>query len=370
MNEYLKSVQEFYNIYGNYIDKYVDRSEKDKNHGLMIQTAGEYYEMFQEVLQKDGSNEFLEKSCDKFLKFQDLVMEHKTEDVKNFYKDFENFLVEEQNKNKQQELIAAIFDADMAQMKLQNEKLSKCQELLEHDMNMYGAASDTTKAILEVQHMEIVSGQVQEKINEYIDRNKANQEIEKAVKSQEKEIPETKKVKKTYQATAYLKKTTDKPIVLYGNDSQELLAKLQKWNETREDDMKFYSCYMRSLNPETSKYENSVKYEVATGKDITPIHLELPKMKRDEFLEVVAQLKTDGAKFYSNSTGKGFYITPDQDMEKFSKYIPQGFKSLHAQPSKEKEDKPSVRKQLEQNKAKLEEQDRKPREREQEKGLG
>ena len=84
MNEYLNSVQEFYKIYSNYIDKYVDRSEKDKNHGLMIQTAGEYYEMFQEVMQKEGNNEFLEKSCDMFLKFQDLVMEHKTEEVKNF----------------------------------------------------------------------------------------------------------------------------------------------------------------------------------------------------------------------------------------------------------------------------------------------
>lgn len=369
MNEYLKSVQEFYKVYGNYIDKYVDRSEKDKNHGIMIQTAGEYYEMFQEVLQKDGSNGFLEKSSDLFLKFQDLVMEHKTEEIKIFYEDFGKFLMEEQNKNKQQELIATIFEADVAQMKLQNEKLGKCQELLEHDMNTHGTISDTTKAILEAQHMEIVEGKVKEKINEYIDRNKANQEIEKVEQRPEKEMSITKKTKKTYQATAYLKKTTDKPTVLYGNNSQELLAKLQKWNKTRTDDMKFYSCYIRSLNPETSKYENSIKYDVETGKDITPIYLELPPMKREEFLEVVAQLKADGAKFYSNSTGKGFYITPDQNIEKFSKYIPQGSKSLHTEPLKEKGDKPSVRKQLEQNKAKLEdkEPDRKPREQEQEK---
>lgn len=366
MNEYLSSVQEFYKIYSNYIDKYVSRPETDKNHGIMLQTAGEYYEMFQEVLQKDGSNEFLEKSCEMFLKFQDLVMEHKIEGVKSLHMEFGKFLAEEQNKNMQQGLIADIFGIDVEQMKLQNEKVSKCQELVELDMKLHGEVTEMTKSVLDVQHMEIVDGQVKEKINEFIDRDKNNQEIGKSDKKQEEQDYEAKVVvKKPYQATAYLKKTTDKPTVLYGNNPQELLAKLQKWNEKRPEDMKYYTCYMRTLNQETNKYENSVKYDVATGKDITLTYLELPKMQREEFMEVVAQLKADGARF--NPTRKQFYITSELDAGKFSKYLLKDAKMPHLDHSKDKVGKPSVMKQLEQNKAKIRGsgQDRKPKQQEQ-----
>ena len=572
MNEYLRSVQEFYKVYSNYIDKYISRSENDKNHGIMLQTAGEYYEMFQEVLQKDGSNEFLEKSCGMFLKFQDLVMEHKTEELKALHMEFGNFLTEEADKTAQQELFKDIFQIDIAQMRLQDEKISKCQEYAELDVKLHGEITEKTKEVLDVLHLEVVDGQVKEKlfekqsdtandfynisdlddflkkhkiridnlktnpltmkqtlvvnafggpgagkttaclsavselnkrgyvayyVQEYakelvydnpelLDGSKEHQlhilgeqvkrldrfmgkadiivtdasilfnsvyqkepdknydqavtslhnhyksfnffvnrgehyeqegrmetKEESQVKDQEiKAMLDEKKIfygnynhqtvdklankiettykrlnsinlenrekghdenahgegtriRKPCQATAYLKKTTDKPTVLYGNNPQELLAKLQKWNETRPDDMKYYTCYVRTLEPKTNKYENSVKYDVATGRDITLTYLELPPMKTEDFLNTVAQLKADGAKF--NPARKQFYITPEQDTGKFSKYLPEGGKTPHSDYSKDRAGKPSVMKKLEENKTKIEKdgQDRQAKQQEQ-----
>lgn len=137
MNDYLKNVQEFYKSYSNYVEKYLIRPAKDKNHGVMIEVAGDCYEMFQEVLQRNGSNEFLEKSCELFLKFQNLVMEYKTEEIKALHREFGEFLTEEQNKNLHQSLISRIFMIDIEQMKLQHEKMKKCQELVDLDNAAY-----------------------------------------------------------------------------------------------------------------------------------------------------------------------------------------------------------------------------------------
>ena len=270
MNDYLKTAQEFYKSYSNYVDKYLTRTSKDKNHGIMIEIAGECYEMFQEALQKEGSNEFLEKSCELFLKFQDLVMEYKPEEIKALHREFGEFLTEEQNKNLHQSLISEIFMIDIEQMKLQHEKMGKCQNLVDLDKKLYGKITDTTKEILEAQHMELYEEQVKEKIYEFADKNKAS--IETQIDNIDEIKPEgTGRItKKQYQATAYLKKTTDKPIVLYGNNAQELLEKFQKWNETRPDDMKYYTCYMRSLNQETNKYENCLIQRLQKKKWINP----------------------------------------------------------------------------------------------------
>ena len=416
MNTYLISIQEFYNMYSNYMEKYASRPQTDKNHKAMFQIAGEYYEMYQQELLKNGNNEFLVKSCGMFLEFQELVMEHKTDELKSLHTEFGDFIKDEKNKSLQQELIAGVFEIDMAQMKLQNEKISKCQELVELDTRLFGGITEMTKNVLESQHMELVDGQVKEKINEFIARNKTNEEIsnpvgkfkgqvqyEKEYSIKESEVknpheadsmvkesgeqnrheqknlgretarqprqeikPESNK--KQYQAAAYMKKTTDKPIVLYGNDKNELIARLQKWNETRTGEDKYHSCYIRTYNQETDKYENFMKYDVATGKDVTPIYLAIPPMKREDFLNTVNRLKADGAKY--NAKDKMFYIIPQQDISKFKEFIPDDVNLPHTGREKSDVGKESVRKKLEQNKGKLKESGQEKQHKEQDRTIG
>ena len=117
-----------------------------------------------------------------------------------------------------------------------------------------------------------------------------------------------------YKGFAYTK-GSDKPTVVYGASSEDILAKLNSYNITRIEQDKFMTCNVGILNTETSKYGDYHRYEVATGKDISPIYLQIPPLRESEFRKVVADLDAADAKF--NSHKKRWYITPDQDLQTF-----------------------------------------------------
>lgn len=122
-----------------------------------------------------------------------------------------------------------------------------------------------------------------------------------------------------YQARVYLKQKTDTPTFLFGNSPENIIAQLQEENKGLAEGMQFYSAYISKLDPETNRYENPAKYEVASGKDITPIYLNLPHMEREEFKKVAEQLRADGAKY--NFVKKAFYTTKD-NLNPFAAYLP------------------------------------------------
>lgn len=127
--------------------------------------------------------------------------------------------------------------------------------------------------------------------------------------------------KTTYRAYAYMKGNNQKPKPVYGKNPEEIVAKLQAWNTGRTDAMKLHTCYIQKLNSDTNKFENIGKWDLDSGKDITPIYLTLPHFdNRNEFNQVVAALKADGAKY--NHTKKAFYITRQDDLNKFAEYLP------------------------------------------------
>lgn len=127
--------------------------------------------------------------------------------------------------------------------------------------------------------------------------------------------------KDTYRAYAYMKGNDQKPKPVYGKSSEEIVAKLQAWNNGRTEEMKLRTCYVQKLNPDTNKFENVGKWDLLTGKDITPIYLNIPHIDdRDEFKQLVANLKADGAKY--NQVKKAFYVTRQDDLNKFAAYLP------------------------------------------------
>lgn len=120
-----------------------------------------------------------------------------------------------------------------------------------------------------------------------------------------------------YKGFAYTK-GNEKPYVTFGNSRHEIISRLQGYNRARSRQMQYTSVNIGQLNDQTNKYENYKKYDVTTGKDITPIYLKLPSLTKDEFKMLTTQLKEDGAKY--NSFKKAWYITPDMK-DKFEKYI-------------------------------------------------
>lgn len=108
------------------------------------------------------------------------------------------------------------------------------------------------------------------------------------------------------------------------------------------------------------------------------IYLNLPAMSEKAFRNLVTRLKEDGAKF--DSYNKFWYVTPDNDLNKFKSFLglPYEFvnekgKELRAIEAARKAEKPSLMGKLSQNKEAVEnqtadsrEQDKQPRETEQE----
>lgn len=230
--------------------------------------------------------------------------------------------------------IIDVFQIDLKEMEIHQAKVKALQELVDFDLQIYGGVAQTTLEVLDVQHCELIDSHVvwekgaydnvpdKEYIQEQEHSYSIREDKETMAESDMQQQSKTQ-AKKPYKANVYVKNSGEKnqkAKVIYGNSPEEILTTLQSWNKGRTDQMKFKDCYVSKLNPETSKYENLAKYDVATGADITPVYLNLPHMERSDFINTVDQLKKDGARY--NPVKKSFFVTRQLDLNKFSKYLP------------------------------------------------
>lgn len=232
-------------------------------------------------------------------------------------------LSNEQEKIKADKL-QEVFKTDLKEMELHEAKRNAMQELVDMDLKAYGKVTPMTLEVLEVQHYKL-SAQ-----NQVFEQDYPLPEERTEPTGQEEQKPKPQSEQKTgehsaqsFKAFVYVKSTADKkqrPKVIYGNSPEDIITTLQGWNMGRTDAMKFRTCYISGLDKQSNKYVKPAKYDVETGIDITPIYLTLPHMERNEFLKTVDQLKKDGAKY--NPVEKKFYVTRQNDLNLFSKYLP------------------------------------------------
>jgi hypothetical protein len=153
--------------------------------------------------------------------------------------------------------------------------------------------------------------------------NSVNKVISNAIKTFKKRMSEKEAHlhEESYKAIVYLSTYGDKQEVFYGNSIQDILTILQNKNNNLNGESRYINVYIGELNTEKNMYENFAKYEIASGKNITPIYLNIPHISdRKEFKALAKTLSDNGAKY--NKFKNKFYITRDCDLNKFAEFLP------------------------------------------------
>lgn len=176
------------------------------------------------------------------------------------------------------------------------------QKAVDCDLGEYGELSDILQEFLKAYHYKVIKGTVV--VEDYYDPENIGRT----------EMVEDKIVERTYQGFAYTN-SSSKPTHITGNTKEEIISLLQEWNQQREDKDKFNVCYIRRKDEKELE-----RYDVKTGADITLIYLKLHQMSHKKFAEAVADLKSKGARY--NPDKKAFYITKQDDLSLFEKYLP------------------------------------------------
>ncbi|EOS74974.1 hypothetical protein C819_02615 [Lachnospiraceae bacterium 10-1] len=291
----------------NYIDRLNTGKLSRKDSGLIVQVAGSYYESLEEYKKQEHAtlDDKFNDILSEIINFQDGIIQADNQAVRAAYEKFSNTAEVMTLENQKLELMMQTFKTDLEEMNLHDMKLRLMQDFVNIDLKLYGSITEKTLEVLEVQKCELVNNLVQEK------KYMAN----------EKDIK--KEPEQSYKANVYMKNSSTKkqiPKVIYGNSPEDIITTLQGWNMGRIDAIKFRTCYISKLNPDTNKYQNLAKYDVSTGVDITPIYLNIPHMGRNKFLKTIEQLKKNGARY--NPVQKQFYVTKQLDLNKFSDYLP------------------------------------------------
>ena len=350
MSEITDNMAGYLNELDNYMKRLQDNRLSRRDRKLFLQMSNEYYDIFRGAV--SGNEASVPAALLTAIEeFNDSIIDEdgrrtnqeQIQDIRSRIVEYAGAYMDNVRRN---ELISDVFRGDAEIIRLQNEKVLRLQELVDLDMKLSrsGELSQNITMILEAQHMEVTEGRVreimeweQQRTEEQIESSavlETSSVKEKHTESDNRDIgqeaaatalaPEQIGIaeKDTYRAYAYMRGTgsDQRPKPIYGSQPAELIETFRRWNQARTKAMQLQTCYIQRLDPDTNKFESAVKYDIESGKDITPIYLNLPHMGKDAFKQLVAKIKADGAKY--NAAQKAFYITRQDDLNKFAEYLP------------------------------------------------
>lgn len=217
-------------------------------------------------------------------------------------------------------LTMGIFQNDDQITQLQNEKADLVQQLIDLDMEVHGEISDITRQVLEVNHVNLGTENNKEQGMELkIDNVTEIYTKEDTKDNMQKEMDTAINSSRRFVGTVYLSGNETNKASFYGADLESVLNAIRKQQENADSSVtKAKTVYIK----EQGATGASLKYDIASGKDITPIYLKLPFARKEEFKKITTYLKANGAVF--NSHKKAWYVTKEQDLSKFETYLPAG----------------------------------------------
>lgn len=104
-----------------------------------------------------------------------------------------------------------------------------------------------------------------------------------------------------------------------GDSMGEVMAHWQKLASERGKNNAAEYFYVREKNAATGRLGEASRHETTTGRDVTPVYLNLPPMSKSCFAKTTLYLKENGAKF--NAAKKAWYVTRDQDPARFEQFL-------------------------------------------------
>lgn len=307
MSEITNYLGGYLNELNNYIDRLnTDRlSRKDKK--LFLEMSNEYYDVFKESLNGSEINQFPAELLDAIAAFNDNIssQEDRSNELANQYHDAIVGLSDDYIKTVERlELQFGIFHNDAEILRLQEEKTQMLQRLVDLEIQKDGQISPETAEILEVQHSEIVNGQVRV-IGAWEQREPLADE------SMEKEHPAainpeiSKERQRVKLQLPYMRRET---FLEVKEELKRMGAKFDAKEKMWYVEQSVGQDVIDHINEYLAKHDDA-------------IYLKLPFTEdTQKFKQILGDIKQNGARY--NPFKKRWYITETMDQSKFFTYLP------------------------------------------------
>ncbi len=312
MSEITNYLEGYLNELNNYMERLNSDRLSRKDRRLFLEMSNEYYDVFKESAGEKTGHDFPAGLLDAMAAFNDNMIgqEAGSQELANQY--HQSIVTTAQDyigRVEHSELQFGIFQKDAEILRLQEEKLQMMQKLVDFEMRRDGQISPETAAILEVQHSEIVNGQVRE-IGAWEHESLPEGEH---VQQGKKEQPENVKESETDTETSRVKLQLP-----YMKRDTFLKAKEELKRMGAKYDPKEKVWYV-----EQSAGQDTIgRIHEYLQKQDDAIYLKLPSVDAQKFKQILGEIKQNGARY--NPDRKKWYITEKMDLAKFRAYLPEG----------------------------------------------
>ncbi|MDE5697840.1 MAG: hypothetical protein K2I96_10605 [Lachnospiraceae bacterium] len=234
-------------------------------------------------------------------------------------------------------LLMEAFRTDSEIIKLQDHVRNMLQMAVDRDMQRFGYVEKITMDTVRLYHYDIVPEN--HKIYPESMFKEDDERYRPPYMEQEAGTPDREQAgdKEHRYITYATLPGSEKETVLEGNDLGELFAKWKEMEGKQEPGNKIRNVFVIDT---TAQSDTTRKYEIATGKDVTPVYLKFPEMSGDDTERVTQWLKENGAEY--NEKRNLWYIgrqDKEQFLENFRQYARESRKKTKPEQEKSAEEK-------------------------------
>lgn len=130
-----------------------------------------------------------------------------------------------------------------------------------------------------------------------------------------------------YMGSVYFSDFQSHKETFVGKSPEDVINIIKNLQEDKDNPIsRVKTVYIQKKTPGVEKTGPASKYDIASGRDITPIYLQIPHLKPEEFKKTTTYLKEHGAVY--NPYKKAWYVTKEKDLSKFNNYLPEDMKTI------------------------------------------